>query len=101
MEVTYPSSLFSLAKDEVFPYERFAYNVLDVGVEALHRKKLPERLLVDFTRLPAGSSPWSINTGITFDLDCSPRQSRFTSSPQQLILQRTYLTFHTSTVERI
>ena len=67
--VNYPSSLFSLEKDEVFPYERLAYNFLGIGVEALHEKKLPERILVDFTHLLPGSLPWSINSSVTCDFD--------------------------------
>ena len=40
------SSLFSLEKDEVFPYERFAYNLLDIAIEALNAKGLPERVII-------------------------------------------------------
>ena len=47
--INYPASLFSLEKDEIFPYERLAYNFLDVGIGALHEKNLPERIVVDFT----------------------------------------------------
>jgi len=65
--VVYPSGLFSLEKDEVYPYERFAYNVLDVGVHGLHVRDLPESITIDFTRLLPGCSPWSINASASVE----------------------------------
>lgn len=62
--IIYPSGLFSLEKDEVFPYERFAYNVLDVGIYALRQKDLPECLTLDFTHLSENGSPWLINCSV-------------------------------------
>jgi hypothetical protein len=61
----YPSGLFSLERDETFPYERFAHNLLDIAVEALHEKNLPESLTIDFTQLMSGGSPWTINSSVT------------------------------------
>jgi hypothetical protein len=62
--VVYPSTLFSLQKDEIFPYERYAYNVLAIGVEALNVRGFSEKLTVDFTRLQMNSSPWTINASV-------------------------------------
>lgn len=72
--VIYPSTLFSLEKDEIFPYERYAYNVLSVGVDALNARGLSEKLIIDFTQLPTNSSPWTINASVTalFAADGSP-----------------------------
>jgi hypothetical protein len=75
--VVYPSALFSLEKDEIFPYERFAYSLLDVGVKALHAKNLPEHLTVDFTHLLPGCSPWSINASINIELDSKGSSAAF------------------------
>ena len=30
--IVFPSCLFSLAKDEIFPYEYFAYTILEEGI---------------------------------------------------------------------
>jgi hypothetical protein len=87
--VTYPSSLFSLEKDAVFPYERFAYNLLVVGVEALHRKNLPERLLVDFAQLE--SPPWSINSSIALDRDNNGAPVAFHFVTPQLVPAIVYM----------
>jgi hypothetical protein len=58
--VVYPSGLFLLERDETYPYERFAHNLLDVAVEALHERKLPDSLTVDFARFSHRGSPWTI-----------------------------------------
>src|ERR1700722_18768222 len=89
--VTYPSSLFSLEKDEVFPYERFAYNILTVGVDALHAKALPERLFVDFSPLLPGSFPWSINSSVAFDLDTKGSPIAFHFVTPELVPTIVYL----------
>jgi hypothetical protein len=62
--IIYPSGLFSLEKDEVFPYERFAYNVLEVGIYALKLADLPECLTLDFTHFSENGSPWLINCSV-------------------------------------
>jgi len=78
--VVYPSGLFSLEKDEVYPYERFAYNVLDAGVYGLHLRGLPESISVDFTRVLPGCSPWSINASVSVNQDSDGRPLSFTLS---------------------
>ena len=62
--VVFPSGIFALERDESWPYERFAYNVLDVGVHALHKMGLPESLTVDFACAPLHSSAWAINSSV-------------------------------------
>jgi hypothetical protein len=48
-------------------------------VEALHTRNLPENILIDFTQLLPGSSPWTINANITIVLgqDGRPQEFRF------------------------
>lgn len=60
-----PSSLFTLHKYELFPYERFAYNILHLGIEALNKVDLPESITVDYTKLSLDRAPWLINASIT------------------------------------
>ena len=55
--VVYPAGLFSLEKDEVYPYERFAYSLLDVAVEALHHQNLSGNISVEFDRPALAGSP--------------------------------------------
>jgi hypothetical protein len=74
--VGYPSALFSLEKDEVLPFERFAYNVLDVAIEALHAKSIPERVAIEFSsgeRL----TPWKINASVQRECDADGRTTGF------------------------
>lgn len=59
--VNYPSALFSLERDEVLPFERFAYNLLDVAIAALHAKSMPERVVVEFSGERSNVAPWTIN----------------------------------------
>lgn len=59
--IVYPSALFCLERDEFFPFERLAYNVLDVAIEALHAKTMPESVTVDFSD---GAAPWTINASV-------------------------------------
>jgi hypothetical protein len=82
--VRYPSALFSLERDEIYPYERFAYNVLNIGVEALHVSDLPECLVVDFTHLLPGRSPWSINASISIDRDSDGQPLSFRIATPEL-----------------
>lgn len=82
--IIYPSAIFALERDEIYPYERFAYNVLAVAVEALHAKKLPLRLTVDFSRLGEGISPWTINASTTIKLDGGRVPSSFQFSTPEL-----------------
>jgi len=62
--VLYPSDVFSLEKDEIFPYERFAYNIIHAGVDAFTSADLPQSITVDFTDINQGRSPWAINASI-------------------------------------
>jgi len=77
--VVYPSGLFSLEKDEVYPYVRFAYSLLDIAVEVLHHAQLPENIVVDFTQIIPGISPWSLNVSVNIDSDGSGNPIRFAS----------------------
>ena len=67
--IVYPSGLFSLQKDEIYPYERYAYNVLSIASEAFHTQKLPLRMTVDFTQQGQEVSPWIINASIDHHLE--------------------------------
>jgi hypothetical protein len=89
--VAYPSALFSLGKDEVFPYERFAYNLLNEAVHALHSKGLPERIFVDFERPLQGLYPWSINSTISFELDDKKQPTAFHFVTPELVPAILYL----------
>jgi hypothetical protein len=64
----YPSALFSLQKDETYPYERYAYNVLSIAIEAFQKQDLPLRVTVDFTHEGQTDAPWVINASIEFHL---------------------------------
>jgi|NGEPerStandDraft_6_1074524.scaffolds.fasta_scaffold19377_3 hypothetical protein len=89
--VKYPSALFSLEKDEFYPYERFASNVLHVAVEALHNRGLPESIVIDFTRLLSGCSPWAINASMAVTLDGNGKPLFFTVSTPELAPAEFYL----------
>jgi hypothetical protein len=89
--VIYPSSLFSLEKDEVFPYERFAYNLLHEAVGALNSKGLAERVVVDFTRLLPGAAPWTINSSIQFERDSGGSPIAFRFVTPELVPSIVYL----------
>jgi hypothetical protein len=89
--VKYPSALFSLEKDEIFPYERYAYAVLSLAVEALHAKQLPAAIEVDFTDYAGAPSPWMINASIRIDLDSTGSPSQFHFSTPQLVPAILYL----------
>ncbi len=47
--VIYPSNIFLLEKHEIFPYERFAYNVMKIGVSTLKDKFDNNQFDVDMT----------------------------------------------------
>jgi hypothetical protein len=89
--VIYPSALFSLEKDEVFPYERFAYNLLHEAVAKLKSKQLPERIVVDFTQLLPGSFPWSINSSIKIERDGNELPVAFQFLTPELVPSILYL----------
>ena len=67
--IVYPSGLFSLQKDEIYPYERYAYNLLSIASEAFHKQNLPLRMTVDFTQDGQTVSPWIINASIEHHLE--------------------------------
>jgi hypothetical protein len=62
--VRYPSSIFSLERHENMPHERLAYNVLRLGIEALHSKQLPEQINVEFPSSSDRMPAWVINASI-------------------------------------
>jgi len=62
--VEYPSAVFSLERHEIFPYERFAYIVLRIGVEALNHRNLPGQMHVSFSDGADGSHWWAFNARI-------------------------------------
>ena len=47
--VKYPSDIFMLDKIHILPFERFAFNTLDVGVFMLNHGKHTEELEVDLS----------------------------------------------------
>jgi hypothetical protein len=57
-----PSVLFNLEKHEIFPYERFAYNALKIGVELLADVNLTTNITIDFNESP--DEPWLMNAAI-------------------------------------
>jgi len=65
----YSSGLFSLQRDEIYPYERYAYNLLSIASEAFHKQNLPLRMTLDFTQEGQTVSPWIINASIEHHLD--------------------------------
>jgi hypothetical protein len=75
--VTYPSSLFSLERDEVLPYERFAYNLLHLAIEALNAKSLPERVIVEFSSERSNTAPWTINASVQCEFDAHGKPAAF------------------------
>lgn len=62
--VEYPSAVFSLERHEIFPYERFAYTVLRIGVEALHHRKLSDQIHISFSEGTETGNWWTFNAGI-------------------------------------
>jgi hypothetical protein len=75
--VQFPSGLFSLEYDEIFPYERFAHNLLRHAVDALRAKDLPPNISIDFAGLPEGQYPWTLNCNITVGTDPSGNPTSF------------------------
>ena len=75
--VQFPSALFSLEYDEIFPYERFAHNLLCHAVDALHAKDLPPKISIEFAGLPEGQYPWTLNCSITVGTDPSGNATSF------------------------
>jgi hypothetical protein len=87
----YPSGLFSLQKDETYPYERYVYNVLSIATEAFHTQKLPLRMTVDFTQEGQTASPWIINASVEYQLDENGQPLAFTFRMPELTPAILYL----------
>ena len=68
-KIEIPASVFSLEKDEIFPFERLSYNILRIGIEVLNSKELPEKLNVIYNRYKCNMSPWAINACIKINHD--------------------------------
>lgn len=75
--VIYPSALFSLERDEVLPFERFAYSLLDLAIEALNAKSLPEQVIVEFSSEQSNFAAWAINASVQCEFDGTGRASAF------------------------
>jgi hypothetical protein len=89
--VIYPSGLFSLERDEVFPYERFASNVLDLGIEMFDAKGLSNELIIDFTQPEVNFAPWLINASVQAVLDASGTTTGYRFRTPKLLPAITYL----------
>jgi hypothetical protein len=63
--VIYPSNVLGLEKHGFFPYERFAYNALRIGTEALGAVGLSTALTVSFDSKPDGVDPATLNAWIS------------------------------------
>ena len=83
--VEFPSALFSLEYDEIFPYERFAHNLLRHAVDALHAKDLPPNISIEFAGLPEGQYPWTLNSSITVGTDPSGNATSFRFVTPELV----------------
>ena len=75
--VIYPSALFSLERDEVLPFERFAYSLLHLAVEALNARSLPEQVSVEFSSEQSNLAAWTINASVQCEFDGTGRPSAF------------------------
>ena len=62
--VEYPSAIFSLERHESFPYDRFAYSVFHIGIEAFHHRKLPEQMHVSFFDGARNTDWWKFSARI-------------------------------------
>jgi hypothetical protein len=89
--IIYPSGLFSLERDEVIPYERFAYNVLDVGIGVLDQKGLSKELIIDFAQSEVNFAPWLINANVQAVLGLSGKTSGYRFSTPKLLPAIIYL----------
>lgn len=64
-KVLYPSTIFRLEKHEIYPYERFAYNAMKMGSDALPVAKLPDSLTISFDDSDdIFKYQWLLNAGI-------------------------------------
>ena len=75
----------------MFPYERFAYNLLDIAIEALNLKGLPEQVRIDFSTVTSDMAPWVINASVECELDAKGAPIAFRFSTPELIPALVYL----------
>jgi hypothetical protein len=92
--VIFPSAIFSLERDEVLPFERFAYSLLDLAVEALKAKSLPEQVIVEFSNERPNFAPWTINASIQCEFDGAGRPSAFKFIIPELVPSLVYIFCH-------
>ena len=92
--VIYPSALFSLERDEVLPFERFAYNLLHLAVEALNAKSLPEQVIVEFSSEQSNFAAWTINASVECEFDGTGRPSAFKFMIPELVPSLIYIFRH-------
>lgn len=89
--IIYPSAVFSLEKDETLPYERFAYNILHLAVEALGVRSLPVQVIVEFTSESTKVAPWTINASVQCKVDSDGKPSLFTFLIPELVPALIYI----------
>ena len=65
--VKYPSCIFSLEKDESYPFERFAYNTIHGSIELLCSKNFVSEITVNFNSNDDLIKPWIINASVIFN----------------------------------
>jgi hypothetical protein len=92
--VIYPSALFSLERDEVLPFERFAYSLLHLAVEALNAKSLPEQVIVEFSSEQSNFAAWTINASVQCEFDGPGRPSAFKFVIPELLPSLIYIFCH-------
>ena len=80
--VSYPSCVFLLERPSAFPYERFAYDALRIGVEALNAASLPDRLEIRFDLGLSADEPWILNSEVAaIGTSASPAGYSIRTSP--------------------
>jgi hypothetical protein len=71
LEVVYPSSIYSLERHEIVPYERFAADVFRDSVHELTERHLPPHIIVSFSPIKVDYPEWVINCRVSSDLPSS------------------------------
>jgi hypothetical protein len=89
--VLYPSALFSLERDEVLPFERFAYNLLSLAIEALHAKSMTKQVIVEFSSEPSNVAPWTMNASVQCELNASGQATSFRFVIPELVPSLIYI----------
>ena len=67
--VLYPTSIFTLEKHEIFPYERFAYQTLKAASSTLCAVHQPDSVTITFTDSPYPQKPWVLKAAVSADYD--------------------------------